>query len=72
MLAHSTLAEAYLHTVLVEIVPKSGATVTIAASTTLSGSTSALLQIAEQSEPPSAREGTAELYLLSDYWTCIA
>ena len=61
MLAHSTMAETYLHTVLAEIVPMvdtPAATVT----STVSGSTSVLLQVAEGLEPPSAREGTTELY----------
>ena len=61
MLAHSTMAETYLHTVLAEIVPMADIpTATVPSST--SGNTSALLQVAEGLEPPSAREGTAELY----------
>ncbi len=54
MLAHSTMAETYLHTVLAEIVPISSRD---SLPSTISGSTSALLQVAEGLEPPSAREG---------------
>ena len=69
MLAHSTMAETYLHTVLAEIV-RMADTPAATVPSTVSGSTSALLQVAKGLEPPSAREGTAELYFpgIVDCW----
>lgn len=63
MLAHSTMAEAYLHIVLVEIVPVARTVSNAASASSVSvpsagsAGTSALLQAAEGLDPPTAREG---------------